>query len=525
MESKASPKLAPWSRRGFSCSLLLGLAWPWTAHARQENKEAAASSYQSFTPYDFGAKGDGVADDTKACNAAAARAQETQGELLFPEGTFAISDYVVVRNGVRRVTGRGGVIRCVNAKNDAGLLLASSAAGRYDAVKNCTVEGLRIDCNGGRTARTNAIYGQNVSDCEIVNNHIFGLVNGYGVLVRVLAKGGSQSSGNTIRGNRIDADTGEKPACWGITVDAELAFDGASANAPEEWRSRFMAGRPAHPTENHLIEENRVTGGYYGLSLSGVRRCIARRNLFALNVRNVSAQNGCTGNLIEDNECVDSISSSVHLAYGSSENRVLRNRITTRRAKGEGLLQAYVGSASNVFEGNSVEATEQASPMYFVYTGVHADRNQFIGNQLAGKCSRAYVAVESGFNPASTDPTHRTAGLRPDAGHMAGRGMSGVVISGNRIVAASGVPAIYLAQISDDRGAYPLKECIVKNNVVRVPPEGICLKLVENTEGQLSDLVFENNQFPPDARERQFQIPRGAAHFRTLADNINLRVR
>lgn len=509
-------------RRILLAATAAGAGWGHVPRAAAQSGSSGA--LPSFTPYDFGAKGDGVADDTDACNAAAARAQEAGGELLVPEGRFAIRQYIVVRNGVRRVTGRGGVIVCRNPKFEAGVLLAGRRSGQPENVTGCRVEGLLIDCNHGRSATTNGIYGQNISHCHILNNQVFNLAKGCGILLATFADGKASTTGNLIQGNRIDADSNDSPECSAIEVTADLQFDFPVRATADAWKVTFKAANAAYPVIENSILDNHTNGGYRGLTLSAAQRCTVRGNRFARNVRNISVQNTCLDNVVENNECIDSLSSGIHVAYGSNRNRIVGNRVRTSRAGGEGLLQAYVGSTDNLFEGNVVEAVAPAAPKYHIYCAVHSDGNRFVRNELSGPCGRAYVAVESAFNPASKDPTHRNYRLDSDSGHFATRGMTGILIEGNRIRAASPVPALYLAQISDDRGAYPLRNCAILDNVVEREASGMSLKLVEDTAGQLGDLVMKRNRFPAQPDRSQVLSPRGTAHFSVLSDNAGLRL-
>jgi parallel beta-helix repeat protein len=508
---------------------IVGALAPWLnglsvacAHA-QTRPAGVHDTLPMFSPLDFGAKGDGVADDTAACNAAATQAQAANGVLVFPPGLYAISGFIVVRDGVRGVFGRGGTIRCINTQPNAGLLLAGRAHGQPTNVRNCRVEGLHIDCNGQSANVTVAIFGQNVSDCTITGNRIDNLVRGYGILLRSFGQGQTSASDNTVIANEIAADTSGKPQCWGIAVDATLDFTDEAGGAPGEWRKHFRAGAAKHPARNHVIEDNNVTGGYYGLSLSAAHDCVIRRNTLAMNMRNMSLQNGCVNNVVENNDCKDSLSTAIHLAYGSSNNRVVGNRVRTHRARGEGLLQAYVGSANNLFQNNTVEAVSPAAPKYFLYTGVHADGNQFVNNMLSGPCARAYVAVETGFNPKSAEPAHYNHG-QGGAGEYSQRGTSGVVIRGNRMSVQSAVPVIYLAQIADHLGSYALTDCVIADNTVQTDPsissEPPLLKLVEDTPGGIDRLTLQGNRFPAGSRATQFNLPRGADHFVALKDNV-----
>jgi parallel beta-helix repeat protein len=485
-----------------------------------------AEALLRFSPFDFGAKADGVTDDTAACNAAAAKAQSVGGTLVIPRGTFAISGFIVIRNGVRQVLGQGGTIRCVNTGKDAGVLLAGRTSGQKDNVKHCRVQGLIIDCGGVTDAATVGIYGQNTSYCEIVGNRIENLRRGHGVLIRSFANGDEASVGNIVRGNEIVADTSPEAKCMGISLDATLDEDEVkSGGAPYVWRRYQRAHSSKLPTRGHTVEDNIVTGGYYGIALSAARDCVVRGNVLSTNVRNISVQNGCTNNRIENNQCRDSLSSGIHLAYGSSNNRIVGNHMRTSRARGEGLLQAYVGSDRNQFVDNTVEAIAPAIPKYFLYTGVHSDDNHFINNRLAGLCSRAYIAVESAFNPKSNDPAHYNY-QQGGEGHYATRGMSGVLITGNSLLVDSNVAVIVLAQISDDRGAYSLTHCVVERNHVRWRDDlrfsAPYLKIVEDTPGELRDITFSHNRWPVAPDRNRFVLPRGTAHFSAMVDNAGI---
>lgn len=477
-----------------------------------------------FSPKDFGAKADGKTDDTFACNAAATQAQIAGGELVFSPGTYLISGYIIIKNGVRRVSGNGGIIRCSNSTTtDSGVLLAGRASGQLENVKNCRVEGLQIDCSFVRSVNTHAIYGQNVSDCEIVGNRIINLAKGAGILLRSFNAGEDGLSHNIIRANDIFGEKVDRPGFTGISVDAELdrAVSGGG-NATEYWRLNHTYVPARFPTLQNLIELNNIVGGYYGIALSAGLKNVIRNNILTHNVRNISVQNGSKENLIENNDCTDSLSSAIHLAYGTSENRIAKNRIITNRAVGEGLLQAYVGSINNLFVANTIQAVSPARPKYHIYAGVHADKNRFLNNQLKGSCARAYIAIESGFNPASTDPVHRNFKLDASTGNFAKEGMANIEIIGNQIDANSSVPAIYLAQISDERGNYPLFNCTISDNLLINSNPSVFLQLVENTRDHLFGIKLENNKFPVGASADKFALPRGRAHFSSIAFNHGL---
>ena len=70
-----------------------------------------------------------------------------------------------------------------------------------------------------------------------------------------------------------------------------------------------------------------------------MRRSLVQDNKLQGQIRCMSIQHQSHYNVITGNELTDSLSSSIHLAYGSSFNTVSYNRIRNNRARGEGLLQ------------------------------------------------------------------------------------------------------------------------------------------------------------------------------------------
>ena len=236
-------------------------------------------------------------------------------------------------------------------------------------------------------------------------------------------------------------------------------------------------------------------------------------------IRCMSIQHQSHYNVITGNELTDSLSSSIHLAYGSSFNTVSYNRIRNNRARGEGLLQAYVGASKNDFYMNEVEVGSEGLPKYMIYCAVVANENSFWGNRLSGPAGRAYIAVESAFNSKLRRKSHRGYGLRGADDHFTDRGMYGVRIVGNEIRATSmNVPVYVLAQVGDDRGQYPLLMCELSGNQVQWTGRGPLLELSESQAGLLRQIKLVGNEFAPVPRRDQLVLPRGGKHFSEMVD-------
>lgn len=445
------------------------------------------NSASIFTPYQFGAKGDGNSDDTAAVQQAADAAAHSGGSLEFPPGNFLISKYIRIKNGVARITGQGGTIRCAAIREECGLLLAGKRGGQQENVTNCVISDLNIDCLNSTKFPTNGIWAQNPTQLTITNNNIFNVKRGYGILIRSYANGGGAASNCVIAGNKVLARTDEAAGhrqSDAIVCDAEELQQGGFSNNRDQWKALHSVGAaPAAPVDCQ-ISGNSIVGGYYGVSVNGAVRVKVDNNDIRLTVRGISCQNGAKNCLLERNKINECLSAGIHVAYGSSDITVSENEIRTKRGNLEALLQAYVGVKRVHFIHNSVEGT--GTSQYLAYAGVEADDIVFLRNELSGTPSRAYLAVESGWRPTSLDPEHYGFLKGPIAGGFNHAGMRGVRIEDNKIQGNSTRSPIYIGQID----AVPLENVTVTGNTL---PRGSRVRVVTETPGMLRALTMKDN--------------------------------
>ncbi|MDP2006320.1 MAG: right-handed parallel beta-helix repeat-containing protein [Rubrivivax sp.] len=468
----------------------------------------AEGSGAALTPQDFGAVGDGQADDTGALQRMLDRARETGAEAHLSPGVYAISEYLRVRNGLRAILGRGGVIRCVESRQNAGLLLAGVALGERDNVRGLRIEGLVIDA-ALRERPVNAIHGQNCLDCRIAGNRVVNLRAGSGVLIQSQQAGRQAAADNLIEDNVIEGVAGQSGTqWWGIVLSAQRSFVPPARDQDEQWKAHFIAADAPLPITGHVVRGNRISGGYYGIWLMAARNCRVQDNHTADNVRNISVSDCSLDNLVSGNQCQESLSSAIHLAYGSRRNRINGNRIATARAQGEGLLQAYIGVEENLFMDNEVDATGR--PQYLIYCAIHADRNEFRGNQLKGTASRACIALESAWRWTLLNPAHYGFLKGPGNIRFARAGSTDNRFVGNVIDNWGDAPAIFLAQVGGAETA--LTGTVLAGNRVAGNPRTRQLELLEETEGQLRGLSLSGNRFAAGAQATQFVLPRGLDH-------------
>jgi len=470
---------------------------------------AALANRAVFNPLEFGAVGDGVADDTRSVQKAATAAQAAGGVLLLPAGhTFGITQAIVVLNGTAGVTGGGTLKVLSSAQATCGIVLAGRASGHATNVSNCVIEAITVDCNHKRAL---AIYGQNISNCKIVRNSVLNCsASGVGILVRSLISGRASGSSNIIAFNEVHCDViGTNHSVIGIQCDAQSDFSPYKQTL-DSWKAIFRATPAAYPALNDQIIGNTVVGGYYGIALQSTYFAKVIGNHCSLNTRCISAQNLCKGLLIQGNTLQDSISAGVHVAWGSIQNRVVKNKITTNRARGEALIQAYVGAKYNTFSENDVTISGGA-PEYMAYCAVESDGCAFIDNKFSGPVVHAYIGIESGWNGAVADRASRAYGSGTMQNGFTHTGMGNIVVSGNTINGKSDVPAIYLGQISDAKGNYSLHDITVTNNTIVGGKQGDQLHIYEMAPGHLTIKSRTGNSFDQRAAASALAVPLAAA--------------
>jgi hypothetical protein len=194
-------------------------------------RTAQAKMRETVSVKDFGAVGDGVADDTAAIQAAIAALPATDGALYFPAGTYRITVGITVTKAGTRIFGDGAKVVQTGTLQQGFNVTADrvqldniwlynnrggsdwSGAGytnaigiyigaNYVKVRNCRIEnwgsiGIRFGASGA---------GSEVTGCDIIGiGAAGGLVAGsnYSTGIEVLSTGVGTGSGVRIRNNRI----------------------------------------------------------------------------------------------------------------------------------------------------------------------------------------------------------------------------------------------------------------------------------------------------------------------------------
>ena len=325
------------------------------------------------------------ADDLKAMLNKAG--QEKAGVDLTAGRTYVVQNTLKVPEGVRYIRGHGAHLDVRTQGTSSELASAFELQS-----KTSGIELSDFTLNMKNSSYSSGISGDHISNVT-VRNVTMNDVNYRGV--SILADHGDVSNVTVDRSTITMAN--ENDGVVPIFVSTNRVKDDYTGKGAEVWERYVATGKTADPMFKNTdikITDNTIDGGYYGIEFSGVTNSRITGNTIRNNTRNISMQDRSSNNTVENNQLRDSISSSVHIAYGSEHNDVKGNNIVTRRAYGQGILQAYQGSKNNTFSGNSV-TTRDKHPSWLLYVGPDSGGTTFTGNTVDGTANRAFVGVES----------------------------------------------------------------------------------------------------------------------------------
>lgn len=498
------------------------LAWKRSGTGAATLTSKDALDELAFTPRQFGAVGDGIADDTTALNNMFANARLVAGKVEIPKGTYRITGNIYNYNGVTRITGKGGVIKLDQAAGQISLILA--VLGGTVPVSDCVVEDLIIDANGKQTL---GIYCQSTIRCKIRGNHIYGLTaasgNARGVFLKSFYSWGITATGNVIENNIIDGETDydeQKDGQIAITVTGDWEFPypaNGYADTPDEWKDNFSLVEPSVWAEDNIVRGNIVNGCRYGVMLAGARNNKITGNKLNYNTRGVVGEIHSHDTMVLLNQIHEFYACGIIFAWSSQDNLVSGNKLTSSVAgsDSEAVITFYVDAKRNRVDGNEITITSVGGCAYMLYAGVHVSGCTFTNNKMSGPVQNAYCAVESAWNTAVSNPAHRANGESTSLNDCANEATSDVTFKGNEIVATSAKPDFFLAQVSGPL-AYGLSSVTVSGNRMRGSGSRI-IEVYEQTSGNSANHIFQANDHAASSTSA-FLLARGLAHFTTFDD-------
>lgn len=306
----------------------------------------------------FGAKGDGVTDDTVAIQHAIDKLSGSGASLLFPPGIYLVSatkrnPYKLILRSDLHLIGCGASSEIRSEVESQNCSARTFASEKGTMLKNCTLENLKI--NGRESEQTqrcrnyqrSAIFVLDsedfrVIDCEIVDS--CDVIRLYGPAVRPV-----------IRGNRIHAQTEaisreaivisgatdalvEGNHIWDCPYMTGIKMEGASND--NDFRNKVVhnfisAGMGITVAGACTVEDNEITTTN-GAAISAGSRCFVTRNRILGAIQNgialVSYDGELEDTLIAWNKIFDVVGSGTGYpngicAVGTTENDIRPRRL------------------------------------------------------------------------------------------------------------------------------------------------------------------------------------------------------
>lgn len=201
--------------------LMTSLAYYVGAAPVADAKVGLSHSPQAAPPYtsvrDFGAKGNGIADDTRAIHAAIAAAP-VGGTVWFPPGTYMVGKTLELRPGTTYLGSNpeSSVIRQRDGANlDAILADENFIMNLHHTSSGVQVENLGIDGNSGRNRRGHGLV--LMTDRCLVRHVIVSFTPEAGIVLSDQNSNGIVVSDNAVE-NRIEDCTIIQPGSYGVWI-------------------------------------------------------------------------------------------------------------------------------------------------------------------------------------------------------------------------------------------------------------------------------------------------------------------
>jgi hypothetical protein len=205
------------------------------------------------------------------------------------------------------------------------------------------------------------------------------------------------------------------------------------------------------------------------------------------------------------------------MAYGSTFNNIVGNKIRNSADGGEALIQAYLGCSNNLISSNQITANGSTGNQYFIYIGPKCDQCVVSDNQCFGNAERGGICVESDWNDTVTN-TYSYAYGKTLPGEWSNAALTGVVVQGNLVTLNFSRPAIMLFAIQGTANSCNLTGASVDGNTVPTLPF-YQFEIFEFGTARVNNIQLTGNNFNIAATAGQFILPRGWSHFSNRALN------
>ncbi|HGH4596371.1 TPA: hypothetical protein ACJIWN_002164 [Enterobacter cloacae] len=340
-----------------------------------------------FTPEQFDAVGDGVANDTIAVNNCMTAAKNAGCSVRGKIGSTYGVGVVVHPLGLKRVYDLQ--LKCIIPGTDA-VYRSEFVNGHTDV----TINGVSININSNASK---GIIVHGFSDSLITKCRVFGfsgLIDSYGIRI------GTPDLTLVSRNNKIidnyilmPTDPEGGTGTYGLNGIALMG------NASSPYGGFEVAGSAIWPSVITILDteisDNYVYGGTHNITGAGIFRAnIHHNNLQSPSHRNVNLSGNCQRTMVLHNFLLEAGSSGVNMAWGNRWNLIQGNFIQSNSSAAQttddAALQVHKGGDNVTFSDNIILGDWK----YGVYIGPATQGIKVHNNQiLAG--SLANIAIES----------------------------------------------------------------------------------------------------------------------------------
>jgi len=467
-------------------------------HTLANGNVAVLQSVDAVNVKQYGAVGDGVADDTAAIQAALDYAATAEKGVKAPAGNTYLVSTLLIKNGLKYFKTNKSILLGKGTTNpnslttEAVIVLQGALTGGTP-VDNCLIS-VDIDMqNGDRRA----ILADGSTGCTFENCRIYGFTNDatynhYGIR---LQEGAAR---NKVINNEIVGAA--SPTQRGLLIDVYGSLTGFLPFG------NFFTGtvsRQPTPADRNIISGNVLTNGSYGCSIQGAEYTVVSNNVMHnQNHRGIWMGNGSWYNTIEGNNIREYLSSGVLMGYSCCHNVLANNNFYTTVIDGEAAINITTGSSYNLIEGNNIDGPTR----YSVYIATDSSYNQVIGNYSIN-AYRAAFAVENDW--IDTLPTNNFYGRAnyDDPDVLGGTSWTfndlvGTVFQNNVVVSGytgRNIAAFYIGQVENSFAgatATDLIDVVLQgNSVLSATNIGYALFVYEHVSGQLNQIKCVGNTF------------------------------